>query len=414
MEHTKDWTDTLRQRLEHHQAPVPDDLWDSIAHELDKQNAIEHKPRFISLRKWALVAASILALVMGSTVYLYTHQEEAMSFAQSQVRANNNPGIEKMNDENNREIYLSLLARNEKMKVKTESQNDLSQNNIISDSSNYTFTEVEQGTNQLPKQQKEKTVTNVGQTEERTLNAEHHREYASSSKRDVHSQHVRNTQKKRNLRLSLDLLTSGTFSQDNQTNSPMVVSQSMIFNDMLASPSANDVNVGASYDKKKHHNQPISLGISVNFALNNHISLSSGLTYTKATSDFTSSYGGFQKSETQTLRYLGIPLKINYVIWKTRLFKTYATIGGQADINMSASVDSDEGVIDIDKDRTQFSFNASVGAEYDIIPQVGFYVEPGIKYYFDNGSHVENIFKENPCRFDLQLGLRINLGNNKN
>ena len=31
------------------------------------------------------------------------------------------------------------------------------------------------------------------------------------------------------------------------------------------------------------------------------------------------------------------------------------------------------------------------------------------KYYFDNGSRVQNFFKDKPTNFNLQLGLRWNL-----
>jgi hypothetical protein len=37
------------------------------------------------------------------------------------------------------------------------------------------------------------------------------------------------------------------------------------------------------------------------------------------------------------------------------------------------------------------------------------YAQPGLKYYIDNGSQIQNIFKEHPLGFDLQFGLRVNL-----
>jgi hypothetical protein len=36
-------------------------------------------------------------------------------------------------------------------------------------------------------------------------------------------------------------------------------------------------------------------------------------------------------------------------------------------------------------------------------------VQPGLRYYPDNGSHIKNIFKERPWMFDLQFGLRYSL-----
>lgn len=49
----------------------------------------------------------------------------------------------------------------------------------------------------------------------------------------------------------------------------------------------------------------------------------------------------------------------------------------------------------------------ALGAQYNINRKVGVYVEPGIAYYFDDGSSVQTIRKENPCNFTLQAGLRL-------
>ena len=35
------------------------------------------------------------------------------------------------------------------------------------------------------------------------------------------------------------------------------------------------------------------------------------------------------------------------------------------------------------------------------------YIEPGIKYYFDNGSNIRNYFKYRPTNFNLQIGIRL-------
>ena len=61
------------------------------------------------------------------------------------------------------------------------------------------------------------------------------------------------------------------------------------------------------------------------------------------------------------------------------------------------------------RDRWQFSVHGAAGVEYDVIPQLGIYAEPGVKYYFNNGSNVSTFFKDKPTSFNLQLGLRLNL-----
>ena len=55
----------------------------------------------------------------------------------------------------------------------------------------------------------------------------------------------------------------------------------------------------------------------------------------------------------------------------------------------------------------QFSVMGAVGAQYNISSRVGIYVEPGVSYFFDDGSDIETIRKENPCNFTLQGGVRL-------
>ena len=38
---------------------------------------------------------------------------------------------------------------------------------------------------------------------------------------------------------------------------------------------------------------------------------------------------------------------------------------------------------------------------------MGLYIEPGAKYYFDNGSDIETIRSEKPFNVNLQAGFRF-------
>ena len=85
--------------------------------------------------------------------------------------------------------------------------------------------------------------------------------------------------------------------------------------------------------------------------------------------------------------------------------------GGEADFNVKNSTTrNDEPVDEVKRDRLQFSAKASVGVQLDVTPQIGVYVEPGAKYYFDNGSSIDNTFKDKKLNFNFQFGLRWNIG----
>lgn len=156
------------------------------------------------------------------------------------------------------------------------------------------------------------------------------------------------------------------------------------------------------------HNMPVSFGATVSYALNDRLALTSGLVYTLATSSFEHGTSSSASKDEQTLHYVGIPLTASYTIWSNSWLKTYVNAGGQADFNVSAKVETEGHTTDIDKDRVQLSVGAAAGVQLNVIKQVGVYVEPGMRYYFDNGSNVQTVFKEHPCNFSLQMGLRWN------
>ena len=159
----------------------------------------------------------------------------------------------------------------------------------------------------------------------------------------------------------------------------------------------------------KHH-APVSVGLQVAFGIAPRLSLSTGLVYTRTSSDFYPYASSSNYNVHQVLHYVGIPVGLNYEFWQSGGFHAYVMAGAEADYNVKNDTE-EEGVKkeDAKRDRVQLSGKASLGAQYDITPKVGLYIEPGAKYYFDNGSHVENTFKDKKLNFNLQFGLRFNL-----
>ena len=159
----------------------------------------------------------------------------------------------------------------------------------------------------------------------------------------------------------------------------------------------------------KHH-APVSVGLQVAFGIAPRLSLSTGLVYTRTSSDFYPYASSSSFNVHQVLHYVGIPVGLNYEFWQSGGFHAYVMAGAEADYNVKNDTE-EEGVKkeNAKRDRVQFSGKASLGAQYDITPKVGLYIEPGAKYYFDNGSHVENTFKDKKLNFNLQFGLRFNL-----
>ena len=161
---------------------------------------------------------------------------------------------------------------------------------------------------------------------------------------------------------------------------------------------------------KAEHHAPVSVGMQLAFGITPRLSLSTGVVYTRTSSDFYPYAPNSDYQVHQVLHYVGIPVGLNYELWRSGGFHAYVMAGAEADYNVKNDTDEDGTKKENTKrDRVQFSGKASLGAQYDISPSVGLYIEPGAKYYFDNGSDIENTFKDKKLNFNLQFGLRFNL-----
>lgn len=175
-------------------------------------------------------------------------------------------------------------------------------------------------------------------------------------------------------------------------------------------------NQGKAVNSDIKHRLPVRAGISVVYNLNDRLGVESGLSYTNLTSDIKEGSGSHYYSAVQRLHYIGLPLNVKYRIWSWKSLDFYASGGGLVEKCVAATLDCDY-FIDNHKnggndesisDRPwQFSVNASAGVQCNIVKSVGIYVEPGISYYFDDGSQLRTIYKDKPLNFNLNLGVRF-------
>ncbi|MGN1230119.1 MAG: porin family protein [Prevotella sp.] len=165
-----------------------------------------------------------------------------------------------------------------------------------------------------------------------------------------------------------------------------------------------------------NHDRPIKVGLSVKYNIDNRWSISSGLTYSYLRSSFDYSEGKMSGSGVQKLHYVGLPLSASYNVVSAKRLKVYLTAGGEMQKLVSGKATMDGVNIpeedkkhDIREGGMQWSLNAAVGAEYNIVDNFGIYVEPGVSHYIDNKSNVENFYKYKPTNFSLNVGLRLSI-----
>lgn len=181
----------------------------------------------------------------------------------------------------------------------------------------------------------------------------------------------------------------------------------------------NTINRDIETKTEYEHHLPIRIGLSVAYALTDRLSISSGLTYTRLASDIKDASRESKYIGEQRLHYVGIPVNVSYKVASFRWLGLYGTAGVLAEKCVSGT--TDEGYVenntmkytntqDISSKPLQMSVNAGVGIQFDFIDNVGIYAEPGLSYYFDDGSALQTIYKEKPLNFNLNVGVRFKLG----
>lgn len=178
-------------------------------------------------------------------------------------------------------------------------------------------------------------------------------------------------------------------------------------------------NQGKSVKTEYKHRLPVRVGINVAYRLTDRLSVESGVSYTRLSSDMKDGTKNNYSSSSQKLDYIGVPLNVKYRAFGYRRLSVYASAGLLTEKCVSGKT-THEYVISGEKKKHeaedvaakpwQLSVNAALGAQFDVLRNVGVYVEPGVSYYFDDHSPLSTIYKEKPLNFNLNLGVRYTIG----
>lgn len=178
-------------------------------------------------------------------------------------------------------------------------------------------------------------------------------------------------------------------------------------------------NQGKSVKTEYKHRLPVRVGINVAYRLTDRLSVESGVSYTRLSSDMKDGTKNNYSSSSQKLDYIGVPLNLKYRAFGYRRLSVYASAGLLTEKCVSGKT-THEYVISGEKKKHetedvaakpwQLSVNAALGAQFDVLRNVGVYVEPGVSYYFDDSSPLSTIYKEKPLNFNLNLGVRYTIG----
>ena len=161
---------------------------------------------------------------------------------------------------------------------------------------------------------------------------------------------------------------------------------------------------GSVTDTKAHHSIPLSFGLEASVILNSRLSLTTGLEVSSYHSVFTNPNN--VESIDQKAYYLGIPMRLDYTIWKKGSLSSWIGLGGKVERLLDGRLGTER----IKDTAFHWSLAGGVGIQYELYPGVGLYLQPEISYYFKPSEiilHTPRI--DNPLMFSVGGGVRFSL-----
>ncbi|MGN1233101.1 MAG: porin family protein, partial [Candidatus Cryptobacteroides sp.] len=174
-------------------------------------------------------------------------------------------------------------------------------------------------------------------------------------------------------------------------------------------------------DKDSRYAIPVSVGIGARFQFARRWSVGAGLNYTMLSRTFSGVYTRIEEGITldristdirHNIHYIGIPVNFYYDILNSRRVKFYAYGGGTVEFPLSNSyrvkTSPDDIVMNEKVKGVQYSVGAGIGVEFMLANHLGLYLDPGFRYYFDNGQPV-SIRTQQPFMMNFELGFRFDI-----
>ena len=367
------WINDLRQKMTDYEWPVPEVSWDEIDQAVAANRA--HKARLLWLRRMA--AAAVVLLIAGVGYWSLMHND-AEPMQPTTASVSNQP-----QDKNHAPGSAALLSKEPVPVILAKSAH----------TPNMTSTPVLESetarpiSTAAPDTAKTITTTATNEKEQRQPVEEKKAKPADKTFPVIYPSDL-HQRKNLDNRLTAKVYMSSMMSGE----------QIGYLKTGVGSPFRNieDPMDTVQADHIVHHRQPVRFGLSLRYRLNDHWSVESGLSYARLSSDITTTIDGTTIVTEQRLNYVGLPLNISYDVWKTRHFTLYVSAGSMIEKSLDTS-------------PWQFSLNGSAGAEYKLTDFFSLYAEPGLGYYFKDGSITPTIYQDHPLNFNLSFGLRFNL-----
>lgn len=415
----EDWLDKIHDRMADYEIDEPDGLWARIEAKSSPPAARRGKPERVVLWRWRrwISAAAALVAVMSACLYLvYPHDNGEprsslipdMSVPDGQMAQLTTPSVNVPSAGDvmkggapGRQLTVGTIVENNSPRV-AETLIVREEDRAHSHSSDSAVSD------------RDSLITPLVKKPEYRGN--------DAGSRNIASVYTpRNTSGRMSFSVKLSSGTADNISGGYSAGNPLVSSIGSDNSGWEDNPVLGILlfNRGKDIKTSVKHRLPVRVGLSVAYDFNNRMGIESGLCYTRLTSDVREGSESHYFTGEQKLHYIGIPVNFKYRVFSLHRLDFYASAGVLGEKCISAEVDKKYVIDNQDKgseterlnDRPfQFSVNASVGLQFNIVNNVGLFVEPGVSYYFDDRSSIRHIYRDRPLNFNLNTGLRFTLG----
>ena len=369
------WINDIRHRFEGHTQEPPKGLLDDIKVEMVRRGLVPASPSVSShvgkSSKWWAAAAAVAVIIAGVGVWwlrssapetnaLVSQQQPKESVKQGQRDADSPTLHENMPQtamswwaKRKDKRVISALGMTETAMTST-SENDMIESQAVINSTD--------STSQKPSK---RPVT---------------KDEIYSNPTEILSQRLVSSTPQR---LTFDVYMSGrgmsTQAIGNTFNHGIVA-------DVMANPNEKGHYLSSApglSTKQYYHHLPIKIGVSVGRKLSNDWAIHTGLTYSFLSASITNQGKEQGEEGQQRLHYIGVPLSVSYRLWQYKRLNAYATAGGEVEKLVKGQLrlpqpamksDFSPKTIDLKESPLQWAVNASLGLEYRINNNTGFYV----------------------------------------
>ncbi len=423
----------FKHKLSDYQESEPQGLWDDILVGLDAAKAPQkplRKKNLVPIITLAATFTAAAAIVLG--IFLKSEETAIVPIGQQKPLLAENQPIE---DHPTEKYPLDKQLTEEYLKDIPDEKPGGTQQNTSPKPENPTIEKTEEGSHLTTTGPTEVPITaeSIPVTKKEDAKPDEHisiysEKYNYTSEEDSEKKHDKEKIHRKS-NISIGLLADGVFKagsakagyDDSFEYSQPYSGGTIVLNGLNVDPAKNIQNMNAKKDvtTRTRFIVPVRAGLAVRWKLSFGLGFETGLQYSYLNS-ITESGSAENFSHTENIcHFIGIPLNISYSFWSNEYLDVYINVGALFEWQLSGSsvttfyINNEAFGNEVTGEPPigspyQFSAGTSAGIQYNILPWLALYAEPGVTCFLNN----EALYGDRPWNFSIRAGFRFDITRN--